>query len=267
VILTFLSCVGTGEVTTRGKIPLGPMGTIEFSLNVGGSGRGEVDNQTSTCFDVAYKDKNGRVIGTGKLKPGLNRVVIPAGTKKFVGVSVVCDDDNEDDLVARGPGRPRIGWDREIPYRVVGGPLDFDERSPDGNAVYSFVVRAHDPNEAEALVSATLEQPIGTTIDSRVTIQSFYKTELNSASGSIVAQAREPFVAFGMDVNGVTDYATLGHGAVQTQVGPDLWMVEAPVDYSDIHGMNSWNDTVLRTQRPADPGMQITSYGMILRPK
>jgi hypothetical protein len=251
-----------------GKIPVGNLGTIEFVASVGSNqnGSGDVDNQTSTCFDVTYKDKNGRVIGRGKLKPGLNRGVIPAGTKKFRGVSVSCDDDT-DDVVARGPGRPPIGWDREIPYRVFGGPLDFDEQSPDGNAVFSFVVRAHTPNEAEALASATIEQPIGTSIDPRVTVQALYKAELNATSASIVVQGREQFVAFGMDVNGVTDYATLGRGAVQTQVGPDLWMIEAPVAYSDVHGMNSWNDVVLRAQHAGDTGLQLTNYGMILRPE
>ena len=260
--LTFAACRFTASFESTGTTEIEGVGTISWGARVEG-GWGDFHNETDRCAEVEFRDNAGNVTGKAKVRPGANPGVVPPGSKKSEVTTVPCEGEGQQPDAGSAPGMRHLRWDHSTPYVVFGGPLEFEEDSPDDNAFYSFVVRAHSIEEAQALTATMLAQPIGTPIDPRVTILTYFRAIMGPTSASVIAIAREPFVGFEMDVNGIANYATLDSGASQRRLSADLWIVEAPVAYSDIHGLNQWNDVVLRTQQSGEPQPVQSSYAMI----
>lgn len=256
--LTLLACQTSGHVDSGGTIKT-PAGDVTFSGHVGlNEGTFNAQNNTSKCFKITFKDGAGNVTGSVTLSPGGGSGTIPAGTTNWEAKESPCPG-------LQGPthGYHEIAFDRMQNFITWGGPMTFEENSPTGNALYSFVVRAHSQDEAESITHAVLTSPIGTQIDPRVSVWLYNRTEMHAGSASLFSIAKSQFSAWEMDLNGQADYATLQNGnAVQSRLGPNLWAVEVTVPFTDMNGTDVWNTGWFRYQQGSLPNLQ-ANYQML----
>jgi hypothetical protein len=253
--LTAVACRASGSANGSGDIPT-PLGTVHVQVGASLNQPGHYDmtNNTNVCFELDFYDAHGNKIGSATITPGPNSGTVPAGASKWTTSAIPCPQfapGQEQGRFASYPGLRR--------FVVLGMPIDFDAAEPTSNAVYSFVIAAHDSDEARAIADAQLLLPVGSAIDSRIQVTVLFQTIVGQAGVSIVSLSSSRSTSFGLDLNGRADYATLGNGATIEHFQSGTWGVDVPIPYSDVNGYGFTNTVALRTATVGDPVVRTTN--------
>lgn len=278
--LAVVACTATGKAKGEGTFGV-PGGKITVAADVDfGGGRYSANNTSRRCFSLKFYDGQGKLVGEDTIEPGGKSGSIPAGAVVWVATEIPCppkpnspggsgggsggrseDFASDETALAAASALPTATPMNE--FVIAGAPLYIDRSSPTGNAAYSFTVRCASGDEALRVVLDALDDPIGSAIDSRITVHSYLKVRENTTSASVIGIARQPFTRFDLDVNGHADYATLASGATQAVSPSGLYVVDAPVALLDIHGYGKWNHLTVVSQNGGGAAPHSTEASML----
>lgn len=279
-LATSLACHSvSGHVSTVAKA-----GDVSFSGRVGvGDNTFDADDEGNDCYEINWYDASGTQVGTANIRPGANHGPIPPGATSWTAVKKRCPSHAGgggggsgggmtefplESMALDGQGQLTNGGNLDAGRRlaarpgftVIGAPLWFDLDSTNDNAIYEFSIRCGTADEALILARQAITSPIGTDVDPRITIVSWFRDVQGGGSTRLVGISRDPWTTFQAGLNGNINYADLASNtnAVQSQLPNGLWKIECNVNLLDVNGDGSWNQAaILHRHAGMPPGVLV----------